>query len=101
MRSDSLVAQAVEEGLAPGLVNVRLKFALINGVLNLGVDNFAIYFALEEESTVFKTEGGSFRDCDLILIIANLQKNLIVFKRVSRFFGKFSECNEIVRVDTV
>jgi hypothetical protein len=83
MHSDSLVAKAVEEGLAPCLPNEWVKSVFLNRVFNLGVHDFAVDFALVKEATVLKAEGGPVGDCDIVLIIANLEKNLFIFKGVT------------------
>lgn len=101
MKSDSLVSETVEERLAPGLVDQRVQLVLLDGVLDLAVDDLAVDLSLEEERAVFEAEGGPVGDGRAVLLIANLQEELLVVEGIARCFREFSEGNEVVGVDAV
>jgi len=96
VRSDSFVSKTIEEGLAPCLVDERLQSLLLDRVLNFGVNDFAVDFTFEEEGTALKAEGGPLRDGNLVLIIADFKKDLLVVERVARLLGEFPESDEII-----
>ena len=83
VRSDSFVSKTIEEGLAPSLIDERLQPLLLDRVFNLGINDFTIDFTLEEEGAVLKAEGGSLRDSNLILIVADFKKDLLVLEGVA------------------
>ena len=78
MRSDSFVSKTIEEGLAPCLVYERLQSLLLDRVLNLCVYDFAVYFTLEKEGAVLKAKSGPLWNCNLVLIIADFKKDLLI-----------------------
>ena len=96
MRSDSFVSKTIEEGLAPCLIDERLQSLLLDRVLNLGVNDLAVDFTLEEEGAALKAERGPLRDSNLVLIVADFKKNLLVVKGVARLLGEFSKSDEII-----
>ena len=96
MYSDSFVPKTIEEGLAPCLVDERLQLLLLDRVLNFGINDFAVDFTLEEEGAVLKAEGGPLRDGNLVLIVADFKKDLLVVEGVARLLGEFPESDEIV-----
>ena len=96
MRSDSFVSKTIEEGLAPCLIDERLQFLLLDRVLNFRVNDFAVDFTLEEEGTALKAEGGPLRDSNLVLIVADFKKDLLVVEGVARLLGEFPESDEII-----
>lgn len=96
MRSDSFVSKTIEEGLAPCLIDERLQSLLLDRVLNLGVNDLAVDLALEEECTALKAEGGPLRDSNLVLIVADFKKYLLVVEGIARLLRKFSESDEII-----
>jgi hypothetical protein len=96
VRSDSFVSKTIKEGLAPCLVDERLKSLLLDRVLYFCVNDFAVDFTLEEEGTALKAEGGPLRDGNLVLIVADFKKNLLVVEGVARLLGEFPESDEII-----
>ena len=52
-------------------------------MLNLGINDLAVDFTLKEESAALKAEGGPLRDSNLVLIVTDFKKDLLVVEGVA------------------
>jgi len=82
-------------------MNHRLEFVLRYGVLDLLILNLSIDLSLIQNSVVLESKGNSIGYSGRIVFINNLQQKLFIVERTARTLGELSECDEIVRVDSV
>ncbi len=70
-------------------------------MFNFTVHYFTVYLALKVQLVVFEAECSFLRHDSLVVFIENLEQYLLLLKRVTCTLCKFSEGDEVIRIDTV